>query len=136
MNSQVSNVMHSLCLLVFLPRTFVHVAFQVSRRLCHCSSIVYSGSREGKRVFLTSTINSSDFCSSLRHCTLNLIDGRPTLSLYALSLVLTGASVIRQIYHRICNKHFWRPNKRGSADSLPVGLHFFLVFFPWRLNNS
>lgn len=30
-------VIHSLCLLVFSPRTVWHVVLQVSRRLCHCS---------------------------------------------------------------------------------------------------
>ena len=90
---QVSDVIHSLCFQVFSPKTFMHVAFQVSRSLCRCSSIVSSGSRESKlNLFLTSTLNSSDFCSSLRHCTLNLIDGRPALSLYALIFVLRTAT--------------------------------------------
>ena len=93
MSFQVSDVIHSLCFLVFLPKTFVHVAFQVFCRLCHWSSIVFSGSKESKlNLFLTSILNSSDFCSSLRHCTLNLIDGRPALSLDALSLVLRTAT--------------------------------------------
>ena len=42
MCSQVSDVIHSLCFLVSLPKTFLHVAFQVFCRLCHCSSIVSS----------------------------------------------------------------------------------------------
>ena len=89
MSFQVSDVIHSLSFLVFLPRTFVHVTFQVSRRLCHCSSNISSGSRESKRkLFLALNFNSSDFCSSLRHCKYNLIDGRSALSLYALSFVL------------------------------------------------
>ena len=93
MSSRVSDVIHSLCFLVFLPNTFVHIAFQVFCRLCHFSSIVSSGSKESKlNLFLTSTLNSSDFCFSLRHCTLNLTDGRPALSLYALSLVLRTAT--------------------------------------------
>ena len=93
MSSRVSDVIHSLCFLVFLPKTFVHVAFQVFCRISHCSSIVSSGSKKSKlSLFLTSTSNSSDFCSSLRHSTLNLIDGRPALSPYALSLVLRTAT--------------------------------------------
>ena len=109
-----SDVIHYLCFLVFLPRPFVHVAFQVSHRLCHCSSIISSGSRECKlNPFLTSTLNSSDFCSSLRHCTLNLIDGCPALSLLALNFVLRPATTKRwsdaasapRLTHTSCRLH-------------------------------
>ena len=61
MSVQVSDVIHSLCFLVFLPRAVVHVAFEVSRRLCHCSSIVSSGSRESTlNLFLSSILNTYD----------------------------------------------------------------------------
>ena len=40
---QVLAVSHSLCCLVFFPRTSLHVAFQVSLRPCHVSSTDSSG---------------------------------------------------------------------------------------------
>ena len=82
MSVQVSVVSHSLCFLVFLPRTVLHVVFQVSRRLLHCSSIVSScRCASTLNLFCSSVLNSSAFAFSFKVWMLNLCAGLPAWSL-------------------------------------------------------